>query len=95
MINALGTELCKIYADTSLPNEGKQAAWTMLEQATPYLLKFLANEYDDTSAGVFPFVNDMLYIVSTQYLLKMLFSNVIHTVQETKEANASILTGSA
>lgn len=63
MINALGTELCKIYAETSLPAEGKTTAWSMIEQVTPYLLQFLANEFDDTSSAVFPFVNDMLYIV--------------------------------
>jgi exportin-T len=64
LINALGTELCKIYTETSLPADGKSLAWSMIEQITPYLLKFLANEYDDTSSAVFPFVNDMLYIVS-------------------------------
>ena len=63
LINALGTELCKIFAEPSLPAEGKAQAWTMIEQITPYLLKFLANEYDDTSSAVFPFVNDMLYLV--------------------------------
>jgi exportin-T len=68
LINALGTELCKIYTEPSLPQEGKGAAWSMIEQVTPYLLKFLANEYDDTSSAVFPFVNDMLYIVSVPYL---------------------------
>ncbi|KAL9537608.1 hypothetical protein MBANPS3_011624 [Mucor bainieri] len=78
LINALGTELCKIYADTSLPNEGKQAAWNMIEQVTPYLLKFLANEYDDTSSGVFPFVNDMLYIYKRQKKQMQAFSQGQH-----------------
>lgn len=64
LVNALGTELCKIYTETSLPAEGKATAWSMIEQVTPHLLKFLANEFDDTSSAVFPFVNDMLYIVS-------------------------------
>ncbi|GAA5810830.1 hypothetical protein MFLAVUS_004257 [Mucor flavus] len=66
LINALGTELCKIYAETSLPVEGKTTAWSMIEQVTPYLLQFLANEFDDTSSAVFPFVNDMLYIYKRQ-----------------------------
>ncbi|KAI7892452.1 armadillo-type protein [Mucor mucedo] len=66
LINALGTELCKIYTEVSLPAEGKAAAWTMIEQVTPYLLRFLANEYDDTSSAIFPFVNDMLYIYKKQ-----------------------------
>ncbi|KAG1317104.1 hypothetical protein G6F62_013088 [Rhizopus arrhizus] len=64
LVNVLGTELCKIYTEVSLSAEGKAGAWSLIEQITPYLLKFLSNEYDDTSSAVFPFVNDMLYIVS-------------------------------
>lgn len=60
----MGTELCKIYADTNLEAETKASAWNMIEQIIPYLLKFLANEYDDTSSALFPFVNDMLTLVS-------------------------------
>ncbi|CEP16433.1 hypothetical protein [Parasitella parasitica] len=78
LINALGTELCKIYAETSLPNEKKQTTWNMIEQVTPYLLKFLANEYDDTSSAVFPFVNDMLYIYKRQKKSMQSFSQGQH-----------------
>ncbi|GAN04674.1 tRNA exportin [Mucor ambiguus] len=98
LINALGTELCKIYADTSLPNEGKQAAWNMIEQVTPYLLKFLANEYDDTSSGVFPFVNDMLYInlrifaehiamINEELYVGYIHSFVMETINKYKAGN--------
>ncbi|KAI8980264.1 armadillo-type protein [Pilobolus umbonatus] len=66
LINSLGTELCKIYAENTLPQEGKSAAWNMVEQIAPFLLKFLSNEYDDTTSAVFPFVNDMLYIFKKQ-----------------------------
>ncbi|RCI03969.1 pre-tRNA nuclear export protein, partial [Rhizopus stolonifer] len=78
LINALGTELCKIYAETSLPAEGKAQAWSMIEQVTPYLLKFLANEYDDTSSAVFPFVNDMLYLYKRQKKQMQPFSQGQH-----------------
>ncbi|KAG0985485.1 hypothetical protein G6F29_003983 [Rhizopus arrhizus] len=66
LVNVLGTELCKIYTEVSLSAEGKAGAWSLIEQITPYLLKFLSNEYDDTSSAVFPFVNDMLYIFKKQ-----------------------------
>lgn len=66
-MNVLGTELCKIYADTNLEADAKTTAWNMIEQLIPYLLKFLSNEYDDTSSAVFPFVNDMLYLVSNHF----------------------------
>ncbi|ORE03930.1 Xpo1-domain-containing protein [Rhizopus microsporus var. microsporus] len=78
LVNVLGTELCKIYTETSLPTEGKAAAWAMIEQMTPYLLKFLANEYDDTSSAVFPFVNDMLYILKKQKKQMQAFSQGQH-----------------
>ncbi|KAI7907870.1 armadillo-type protein [Cokeromyces recurvatus] len=78
LINAMGTELCKIYAEPSLQADGKQTAWNMIDQVTPYLLKFLANEYDDTSSAVFPFVNDMLYIFKRQKKQMQPFSQGQH-----------------
>ncbi|KAI8639645.1 armadillo-type protein [Parasitella parasitica] len=78
LINTLGTELCKIYAETTLPNEKKQTTWNMIEQVIPYLLKFLGNEYDDTSSAVFPFVNDMLYIYKRQKKPMQTFSQGQH-----------------
>ncbi|KAI9474086.1 MAG: armadillo-type protein [Benjaminiella poitrasii] len=78
LVNAIGTELCKIYADPALQAEGKQTAWSMIDQVTPYLLKFLANEYDDTSSAVFPFVNDMLYIFKRQKKQMQAFSQGQH-----------------
>ncbi|KAI8984344.1 armadillo-type protein [Mycotypha africana] len=78
LVNALGTELCKIYADTTVQQEGKAQAWSMIEQAIPYLLKFLADEYDDTSSAVFPFVNDMLYILKKQKKQMQPFSQGQH-----------------
>lgn len=38
-------------------------AYGLIEQVLPFLLKFLADEYDDTSTAVFAFVNDILTIV--------------------------------
>ncbi|KAI9323871.1 armadillo-type protein [Dichotomocladium elegans] len=66
LVNALGIELCKIYADNSLPADAKATTYALIEHALPYLLKFLADEYDDTCTAVFPFVNDILTILKKQ-----------------------------
>ncbi|KAF7730156.1 pre-tRNA nuclear export protein [Apophysomyces ossiformis] len=66
LTNVLGIELCKIYMDNSLSSDAKAGAYALIEQTLPYMLKFLANEYDDTSTAVFAFVNDMLTIFKKQ-----------------------------
>ncbi|KAI8097196.1 armadillo-type protein [Halteromyces radiatus] len=66
LTNVLGIELCKINLDTNVPAEAKVTSWALIEQLSPYLLKFLANEYDDTTTAVFPFVNDVLSILKKQ-----------------------------
>ncbi|KAG0172349.1 pre-tRNA nuclear export protein, partial [Apophysomyces sp. BC1015] len=66
LANALGIELCKIYMDSTVGSDAKAATYALIEQASPYMLKFLADEYDDTSSAVFAFVNDMLSIFKKQ-----------------------------
>ncbi|CDS03104.1 hypothetical protein LRAMOSA00506 [Lichtheimia ramosa] len=65
LTNVLGIELCKIYSD-GIPDDAKATAYGLIEQVLPYLLKFLADEYDDTSTAVFAFVNDILAILKKQ-----------------------------
>ncbi|KAI8067501.1 armadillo-type protein [Gongronella butleri] len=66
LTNVLGIELCKIFMDSSVPADAKVTAWSLIEQLSVYLLKFLANEYDDTTNAVFAFVNDLLMIFKKQ-----------------------------
>ncbi|KAI9254548.1 armadillo-type protein [Phascolomyces articulosus] len=66
LTNVIGIELCKIYLDNSVQAEGKAATYALIEQAIPFLLEFLGDEYDDTSTAVFAFVNDMLTIFKKQ-----------------------------
>ncbi|SAL94983.1 hypothetical protein, partial, partial [Absidia glauca] len=66
LTNVMGIELCKINMDTTIPSDAKLTSWTLIEQLSPYLLKFLADEYDDTTTAVFPFVNDILTILKKQ-----------------------------
>ncbi|KAI8146411.1 armadillo-type protein [Fennellomyces sp. T-0311] len=74
LTNVLGIELCKIYLDGSVQADGKAAAYALIEQAIPFLLEFLGDEYDDTSTAVFAFVNDMLTIFKKQKRAMQAFS---------------------
>ncbi|CAB4426788.1 unnamed protein product [Rhizophagus irregularis] len=63
LTNVLGVELCKIWeADTAT----KAAAYGQIELLLPFLLKFLANEYDDVSCAVFSFVSALQAIFKKQ-----------------------------
>ncbi|CAG8609589.1 11241_t:CDS:10 [Funneliformis caledonium] len=64
LTNVLGVELCKIWegADT----ETKTIAYNQIELLLPFLLKFLANEYDDVSCAVFSFVSALLTFFKKQ-----------------------------
>ncbi|BFZ56846.1 pre-tRNA nuclear export protein [Savitreella phatthalungensis] len=51
-------------AQASLAGNAQQAMATqMLLDLVPNVLRFLSNEYDDTSAAVFPAVNDVILVV--------------------------------
>ncbi|CAH1756492.1 6800_t:CDS:10 [Entrophospora sp. SA101] len=54
LTNTLGVELCKIWEDVN--QETRNVAYNQIEYLLEFLLKFLADEYDDTSSAVFPFV---------------------------------------
>lgn len=64
LINVLGCELCQIYAENDLPADAKTTAYALIEKTWPFMLKFLGDEYDDTSCAVLNFVNDTLTLVS-------------------------------
>ncbi|KAG5459065.1 MAG: armadillo-type protein, partial [Olpidium bornovanus] len=68
LANAVGVELCRIHeeaASSSVSGSAgadglRSAAYGVLESMFPFLLHYLANEYDDTSSCVFPFLGDVL-----------------------------------
>ncbi|KAI8365229.1 armadillo-type protein [Radiomyces spectabilis] len=78
LTNTLGIELCKIYTDNAVQSEAKAATWSLIEQLSPYLLKFLADEYDDTTTAVFAFVNDILSIFKKQKRAMQPFTQTQH-----------------
>jgi hypothetical protein len=43
------------------------AAYALIEKTWPFLLKFLGDEYDDTSCAVLNYVNDTLSLVSAKH----------------------------
>lgn len=65
LLNAYGIELGKIVAADALAEEKtKVEAEAMLEASLPLFLRFLGDEFDDTSSAVFGFLDDVLKRVS-------------------------------
>ncbi|KAF0551511.1 Xpo1-domain-containing protein [Gigaspora margarita] len=64
LTNALGVELCKIWEEVD--SETKPAVYVQIELLLPFLLKFLADEYDDTSCAVFSFVSALQTVLKKQ-----------------------------
>jgi hypothetical protein len=56
----------------------KAVAYSQIEILLPFLLKFLANEYDDVSCAVFSFVSALQTIVSLR-IFKLVFIIVCYT----------------
>ncbi|KAF8632204.1 hypothetical protein AX15_001968 [Amanita polypyramis BW_CC] len=59
LLNMLGLELIKL-TDDCLNDDIRSEAMVYLEQVLPVMLRFLADEYDDTSSTVFPFLQGIL-----------------------------------
>ncbi|ODQ63294.1 Xpo1-domain-containing protein [Nadsonia fulvescens var. elongata DSM 6958] len=70
LCNVIGLELIGILDDTNAANSGEaatpelqQAAENMLLSMFPIILRFLTNEYDDTSSQIFPVISEYLGFV--------------------------------
>ncbi|CAG8484576.1 451_t:CDS:10 [Racocetra fulgida] len=64
LTNVLGVELCKIWEEVD--SETKPVVYVQIELLLQFLLKFLADEYDDTSCAVFPFVSALQTVLKRQ-----------------------------
>ncbi|KAK9475508.1 armadillo-type protein [Dipodascopsis tothii] len=60
LINVISCELTRIMEEDQLPPELKNQSEKILHNILPFVLKFLGNEYDDTSVEVFPAVSEYL-----------------------------------
>ncbi|OCH95393.1 ARM repeat-containing protein [Obba rivulosa] len=59
LLNVLGLELCKLIDES--PNEDiRSEATQLLNQLLPAMLRFMADEYDDTCSTVFPLLQTVL-----------------------------------
>jgi exportin-T len=77
LVNAQGLELTRILMEVCFilclsilifqanPSSGlRKKAITALRDLLPFLLRFLSDEYDDTSMAIFPFLTDLLVHVT-------------------------------
>ncbi|KAJ3091721.1 pre-tRNA nuclear export protein [Quaeritorhiza haematococci] len=72
LINVMGLELCQCWDDLSRAGTGvaaentRNAVYMSINSIFPYLVKFLADEYDDTSSAMFPFLGAYLMLLKRQ-----------------------------
>lgn len=59
LLNVLGLELMKLI-DDCLNEEIRSEASRLLEQCLPVMLRFMSDEYDDTSSTIFPMLSTIL-----------------------------------
>ncbi|KAH9928319.1 armadillo-type protein [Fomitopsis serialis] len=59
LLNVLGLELCKLVEESTTDDVRSEAS-QLLEQTLPVMLRFMADEYDDTASTVFPFLQNVL-----------------------------------
>ncbi|RHZ76816.1 hypothetical protein Glove_189g18 [Diversispora epigaea] len=64
LTNVLGVELCKIWEE--MDPTTKSIVYIQIELLLQFLLKFLADEYDDTSCAVFSFLSAFLSVLKKQ-----------------------------
>ncbi|TBU33297.1 ARM repeat-containing protein [Dichomitus squalens] len=65
LLNVLGLELCKL-TDESPDESVRPEATQLLNQVLPVMLRFLADEYDDTCSTVFPLLQTVLLTYKRQ-----------------------------
>lgn len=83
LINLLGVELCTICDKVKEIPEAKTMTYGYIQTLFPYMLKLLANEYDDTSSALFPFVTSYTDLLKQQK--KIGFSDIPNFQQDILE----------
>ncbi|KAJ2924870.1 hypothetical protein H1R20_g12240, partial [Candolleomyces eurysporus] len=63
LLNVLGLELTKLIDEPSTPEAIRAEALLYLQQLQPVMLRFMADDYDDTASTVFP----LLAVILTSY----------------------------
>jgi exportin-T len=83
LVNLLGVELTSICDDVKDVPEAKAMTYSYIQTLFPYMLKLLANEYDDTSSALFPFVTSYTNLLKQQK--KINFADVPNFQQDILE----------
>ncbi|KAJ1968999.1 pre-tRNA nuclear export protein, partial [Dimargaris xerosporica] len=88
LINVTGLELKMVWLETDAATDAHQTAQRLMEQLFPAALYLLADEYDDISTAIFPFLNEMLTLFKKQVRRNQVLSE---TQQQFVRALAPIL----
>ncbi|GJJ08694.1 hypothetical protein Clacol_002913 [Clathrus columnatus] len=59
LLCGLGQELVKLWEDNNTSEDIRIGAGELLEQILPVMLRFMSDEYDDTSSTVFPLLTNL------------------------------------
>ncbi|KAJ7274411.1 armadillo-type protein [Mycena haematopus] len=60
LLNVLGLELTKLVEDSTSSEDVTSEAIILVNQILPVMLRFMADDYDDTCSTIFPFLNAVL-----------------------------------
>ncbi|KAI8815711.1 armadillo-type protein [Fimicolochytrium jonesii] len=63
LVNVLGLELCRCWEETGSVPEAQEAAFSLLQQVFPYLVQYLAFEYDEVTQGLLHFLGSYLNVL--------------------------------
>lgn len=61
LVNFAGLELVRVYSNVSA--ELQASVYPLIEQFLQFMLRFLADDYDDTSSAVFPFATEYIALL--------------------------------
>lgn len=87
LINAQGVELVAIKSDPSeLSPELKENCSFQLYNLFPYLIRYLSDDYDETSTAVFPFLSDLLVSLRKESSSKELSASLKEFLKSLLEA---------
>lgn len=80
LVNMLGLEVCRVWEESGDGHELREAAFRLLQDIFPYLVKYLGNEYDDTSSVLLPFLHSYSTVMKAH--TKLRGEGALQTIKE-------------
>lgn len=65
LVNQLGVQVCECFEDAAANDRDRIRALEILDKVAPSLLRYLANEYDDTSSAIMCYVTQYLSVLKS------------------------------